>query len=55
VAQERVTPKASMGRQPMRAAPGVARDAFKPGGKALVTIGQGRKDSVITRIELVKP
>jgi Cu/Ag efflux protein CusF len=53
--EQRVTLKASMGQQSLRVAPGVVLDAFKPGDKVLVTFGQDGAESIIIRIELIKP
>lgn len=50
-----VTLKASMGQQAMRVASGVPLQAFKPGDKVLVTFGQEGNESVIARLEKIKP
>ncbi len=52
--RRQVTFKASMGQQTMRSKAGVALEAFKAGDKVLITFGQERKESVITRMEVVK-
>jgi Cu/Ag efflux protein CusF len=53
--ERRVTFKASMGQQTMRVAPRVVLTALHPGDKVRLTFGQKGSESVITRIELVKP
>lgn len=55
IAEKQVTLKASMGQQTMRVASAVALDKLKPGDKVLITFGQQGTESVITRIEVVKP
>lgn len=55
MADRRVTLKASMGQLTLRVASGVALDVLKPGDKALFTFGQDGNESIITRIEIVKP